>query len=136
MGGAAYAETGRGAIVAEVHGTEDGCWPYEGGPITCQNPDNTIPVVGAEPSTAAWADRNGCAAGPTTTPGPERVDDGISVELLEWSGCRAPTRLFRVLGGGHTWLGGRQFLPVETIGPAYPDLNNEDVWAFLRDLRR
>jgi len=58
--------------VLHVHGTEDGCWPYEGGPITCQNPDNTIPVVGAEPSTAAWADRNGCAAGPTTTPGPER----------------------------------------------------------------
>ena len=68
-------------------------------------------------------------------PGPERVDDGIEVSELRWLGCEAPTRHFRVLGGGHTWLNGAQYLPVSRIGPRFPDVTNEDLWSFFEDLR-
>lgn len=121
----------RPVAVLHVHGTEDGCWPYEGGPIVCSNPNNTAPTVSVDQSMAGWVSRNECTGGPVTTQGPDRVDDPIRVEEDRWSGCTALVRHYRVIGGGHTWLGGRQFLPVRVIGPAYPDVSNEDLWAFF-----
>jgi polyhydroxybutyrate depolymerase len=56
----------------------------------------TVPAI-----TAAWAGRNGCAAGePTTT---EIADD---VSQLAWV-CPpgAEAELYRVQGGGHAWPG-------------------------------
>ena len=122
----------RPIAVLHVHGTADGCWPYEGGPIVCANPNNTAPVVSVEQSMTDWAARNGCVQGATTVDGPNRVDDDVRVEEDRWSGCAAPVRHYRAIGGGHTWLGGRQFLPVNVIGPPYPDLSNEDLWSFFQ----
>jgi polyhydroxybutyrate depolymerase len=125
----------RNLPVLQINGTADGCWPYDGGPITCQNPNATAPVISALDSIGGWAERNGC--GPVTMEsGPERVDDGISVDVLRWTGCAAPVVHYRVSGGGHTWFGGLQYLPVDRIGPTYPDLTNEDLWSFFENLRR
>jgi len=121
--------------VLHVHGTEDGCWRYDGGPIVCQSPDNTRPALGVIASMEGWAERNGCTGGPVTTDGPERLDDGIRVEEDRWTGCAAPTRHLRVIGGGHTWLGGRQYLAESVIGPSYPDVTNGDLWTFFAEQR-
>jgi len=121
--------------VLHIHGTEDGCWQYGGGPIVCQNPDNTRPALGVAASMEGWAERNGCTGGPVTSDGPERVDDGIRVEEERWTGCAAPTRHLRVIGGGHTWLGGRQYLEEAVIGPSYPDVTNGDLWTFFSEQR-
>jgi polyhydroxybutyrate depolymerase len=118
-----------------VHGTADGCWPYEGGPIACSSNMNEDPVVSVDRSMRVWADRNGCDGETVMRPGPERVDDGIEVSELRWLGCEAPTRHFRVRGGGHTWLNGAQYLPVSRIGPRFPDVTSEDLWSFFEDLR-
>lgn len=129
----ATCDPSRAVGVLHIHGTEDGCWPYDGGPIVCANPSNTVPVVSVAESMRGWAERNGCGSEPVTADGPDRVDDDIRVEVDTWSGCAAPVRHLRVIGGGHTWLGGRQFLPESVIGPAYPDLVNEDIWSFFQE---
>ncbi|MDP3498925.1 MAG: PHB depolymerase family esterase [Myxococcales bacterium] len=121
--------------VLQINGTADGCWPFDGGPITCLNPNATAPVISAFASIGGWAARNGCGQS-TSSSGPERVNDGITVDVITWSGCLAPVVLYRANGGGHTWLGGRQYLPVAQIGPSYPDLTNDDLWTFFKDLRR
>jgi len=52
---------------------------------------------GTMQSPSAWAARNRCVAEPVSGP----VD--IGVNLTSWSSCDAPTELYTVDGGGHTW---------------------------------
>ena len=49
-----------------------------------------------EAAIAAWAARNGCDAGPITTP-----SEGGAV--LAWQGCDAPVELHRLDTGGHAY---------------------------------
>jgi polyhydroxybutyrate depolymerase len=72
------------------HGTADAAVPFEGGPGT------PGPV---ESTSQAWADHNGC----DPTPVEEPVGD--EVVRRSWTGCDAPTTLYIVEGGGHTWPG-------------------------------
>jgi polyhydroxybutyrate depolymerase len=114
-----------------IHGTADACWLYEGGPIACGSGMNPDPAVSVGQSMAGWAERNDCRGEPETLPGPNPVDDGIEVVEHRWRDCEAPTRHFEVVGGGHTWLGGNQYLPADQIGPRFPDVTNQDLWDFF-----
>jgi polyhydroxybutyrate depolymerase len=43
----------------------------------------------------------------------------------------------RVDGGGHTWPGGAQYLPVAWIGHTNRDIDaTETIWRFFKDARR
>jgi polyhydroxybutyrate depolymerase len=72
------------------HGTADMVVPFGGGP-------NTPGSV--EATSQAWADHNDCTGVP--------VDERIGTEVIHrsWTGCAAPTDLYIVEGGGHTWPG-------------------------------
>ena len=72
------------------HGTADPVVPFDGGA------NSPGPV---EETSQAWADHNGCVGAPT--------DERIGTEVIHrsWSGCAAPTDLYIVEGGGHTWPG-------------------------------
>jgi polyhydroxybutyrate depolymerase len=69
-----------------------------------------------EATCTAWAQANGC--------GPEPVVDVLAanagdmpVERLTWSAPgRLPVVLYRVVGGGHGWPGGPQYVPRLLIG--------------------
>ena len=75
---------------AYFHGTADPVVPYDGGP------NSPGPVL---ETSQAWADQNGCTGAP--------VDERIGEEVVHrtWEGCDAPTDLYTVEGGGHTWPG-------------------------------
>jgi polyhydroxybutyrate depolymerase len=77
------------------HGTDDQVVPYNGGFVATSK----IPVMPEEETADAWAKHNGCTAGPRETT--------LSSEVvrLDWSGCRAPVVMYRIVGGGHTWPG-------------------------------
>jgi polyhydroxybutyrate depolymerase len=123
--------------VLDIHATTDPCWLYVQGPLgSCLGPPGGGTMIGSSETMAVWAAANGCTSGPTTLDGPERVDDGIRVEEDRFAGCRAPVRHFRVIGGGHTWVSGFQYLPVARIGTTYFDLTNEDLWNFFDSVRR
>jgi polyhydroxybutyrate depolymerase len=99
---------------AYFHGTADEVVPYDGGEGAGLS---TEPVV---ESSAAWAAQNGCDPDPTD----ERV--GTEVIRRTWPGCDAPTVLYTVEGGGHTWPGS----PIESdVGHTTQDIDaSQIIW--------
>ena len=95
--------------VMAMHGTDDDYVRYDGG---FGDGVRTLGIDPAMASTAgrnmsvpdaaeAWARRNRCAGG--RTPAVHKV--ASDVELMEWTDCAAPTELYEVKGGGHSWPG-------------------------------
>ncbi len=77
------------------HGTSDAVVPYSGGRVATGG----TPVQGAEAVADHWAQHNGCTAGP------EETQLGTEVVRLDWTGCKEPVVMYRIVGGGHTWPG-------------------------------
>lgn len=97
--------------VLHIHGTEDHCAHYNGGP-TCggcfsavfglpSGSWDTWPCEGVEKSLAARAAAYGCSAATVIT----KQAGPVSCE--SWKGCPAPgsVTLCRIEGGGHAWQG-------------------------------
>jgi polyhydroxybutyrate depolymerase len=112
-GGNQFATTercpGRAAII-EVHGTDDPCWSFDGGPASCADANPGVKV--SVPATMeGWATRNGCQLTRTTTlladAGP---GDPTTTLERRWNGCPAglDVVLLEVTGGGHTWPRGAE----------------------------
>jgi hypothetical protein len=57
--------------------------------------------------------------------------DGVRVEEEIWSNCTAPVQLARIVGGGHTYPNGRQYLDVSEIGPTLREWGAERIWAWF-----
>jgi len=57
---------------------------------------------------------------------------------IEYSGCINESKvvLYRIEGGGHTWPGGLQYLPVRLVGRTTRDINGcDEIWEFFRNLK-
>jgi polyhydroxybutyrate depolymerase len=109
---AARCAPGRPVSVLLIGGTADPLVPFGGGPIGPVLGVGTGrgTVVGAEAYVAAWMARDGTGAVDAATLGPDTTllrataPDGTEVAF------------YRVEGGGHTWPGGRQYLPAFLVG--------------------
>lgn len=107
------------------HGTDDPVVPFLG-PVP--GPNGEPGPGAAELSSQAWADHNGCDAEPT--------DERIGTEVIHrsWSGCDAPTDLYIVEGGGHTWPGGLVDLPA--LGHTTREISaSEIIWELFAQSR-
>ncbi|MDG2451019.1 MAG: hypothetical protein P8M34_15325, partial [Saprospiraceae bacterium] len=51
--------------------------------------------------------------------------DGTTVRIEEYSRCDndVSLALFKIVGGGHTWPGGRQYLPRKMVGNTTREIN-------------
>jgi polyhydroxybutyrate depolymerase len=113
-------------------GTADPLIPYTGGPIgpfgravqrRSPGPTDRGLAVAAETVATDWAAANGIAGGPTVEPVPTAPGD-LAVTRLTWrAGARPLVVLHRVVGGGHTWPGGGQYLPARIVGPVVHSLD-------------
>jgi polyhydroxybutyrate depolymerase len=106
-----------------INGTADPLVPYAGGHVRVLGRSR-----GAIHSTAEtmrrWAAFNGCAGRPKATPLPDRTPrDGTRAYVHDWPSCAtgAAVRLVRIEGGGHTWPGGRAYLPRFLVGAVCRD---------------
>ncbi len=116
------------------HGTADPLVAYGGGGI---GPLGRLADRGPSRS-RAWADRGvtapiedvaadwaAAAGGPATTPvvvPAATSSNDFTVEHRSWSGANGteappPAQVYRIIGGGHTWPGGAQYLPARVVGP-------------------
>jgi polyhydroxybutyrate depolymerase len=133
-----------------VHGTDDPILAYDGGlgagaaslPLPGSSGaslgdmdeaeaaavDDFLP--GAEPSAAAWAERNGCDTGVTE----EEVADDVR-RLTYACPADAAVELYAVDGGGHTWPGSDFDESITAIvGHVTRSISaNEIMWAFFQD---
>jgi polyhydroxybutyrate depolymerase len=134
----ARCQPSRPIAVLYINGTEDPLVPYDGGAIAAKWGSR-----GTVTSTAAtidfWQRHNGCSETPSVSLLPDRdAGDDIRVEQQDWAGCatNAPLRLYRIVGGGHTWPGKMQYLPEAIIGPTTNDVDANDlIDEFFRSLQ-
>jgi polyhydroxybutyrate depolymerase len=107
------------------HGTDDPVVPFLG-PIP--GPGGEPGPGAAEVTAAQWAAHNGCA------PDPDEERVGSEVVHRTWTGCDAPTDLYIVEGGGHTWPGGPE---VPRLGHTTTDVSaSEVIWELFESSQR
>ncbi len=102
---------------AFVLGTADPLMPFAGGTITGGTGGE---VLSAADSVALWRRLNHCQPPPQTQNVERgRRRDDTAVQVKRWRQCGPGGAVLDVTveGGGHTWPGGRQYLPVRRIGP-------------------
>ena len=122
--------------VAMILGTDDPIVPYGGGEIEVFNQQRGE-VLSAADSAAFWRDRNDCLADAQATKKIDTADDGMRVVKTEWRKCEgAPVTLFKIVGGGHTWPSGKQYLPSSIVGPVNHDIDaGVEAWRFFSEFK-
>lgn len=122
-----------------IHGTADSIIPARGGADIGAR-GFSGPVLSVGDTLKAWAGRQGCRGAAVTKKLPTTTPDGTAVMMQVYSGC-APggdVVFYDIVGGGHTWPGGRQYLPERTVGKTTRNLNASEAILdfFLRFNRR
>ncbi len=113
-----------------IHGSDDPLVPESGGLLDGE------PVLSMAETVARWAALAGCGATPVVIQLPILVDDGTSVTRSTYGGCQGGARVvyYDVLGAGHTWPDGFQYLPVSLIGKTSRNLDaSVTIWRFFQD---
>ncbi|HEU0198472.1 MAG TPA: PHB depolymerase family esterase, partial [Nevskiaceae bacterium] len=116
------------SIIA-FHGMADPVDPYAGGKVKLPGGS---PLVSAPAMVARWARLDGCSSQmQTAIVAP--LSAGIGVQKLTYPGCRngKHVRLYRIVGGGHTWPGGPQYLPKFLVGAATHAISASAVIGML-----
>lgn len=107
------------------HGTDDRQTLYDGGTSSvAPRAFPSIPAVARE-----WARRNKCS--------PQYTDETVAADVVRrsWRDCRADVVFYTVLGGGHTWPGGRD-LPEWFVGRTTRSIDaSAAMWDFFRTKR-
>lgn len=115
--------------VLVINGTEDPLVPYDGGVVTVFGQERGE-VMSTDDTIAWWGEHDGCEGPVTTLELPDRdPDDGTRAVLETRRSCAddSEVTLVRVEGGGHTWPGGTQYLPVSTIGVVSQDFDASEI---------
>ncbi len=93
-----------------IHGDADPLWKHDGSPGTLGRERFVSPrqtLHGFEGG-GGWLTFNGCTDTERSTAAEAQIETGV--------GCQLPVQYVRVLGGGHTWPDGWQYLPEAMIG--------------------
>lgn len=118
--------------VMYIHGTEDPLIPFNGG-------SKSIGAEGAYVShqkvLEKWVSINHCTTTPVTIPLPDIAMDGTSIvkEVYAAGNSGAEVIGYTVNNGGHTWPGGKQYLPKIIIGRLSRNMDAcEVIWDFFK----
>lgn len=87
-----------------MHGTKDTNVPYYGG--VGGKSFNQSTYISVEQELAEWGKRNGCEGTASVTTVPPLVNDGKTVDRLDFPRCVQATVLYRVNNGIHEWPSG------------------------------
>ena len=121
----------RPVSVMDVQGTADPLVPYAGGTMTGRGGSSQI--VSAPEVFQLWSGADHCT-GIYDKELPDVAHDGTSVTISNGFNCAPGTavQLWTVYGGGHTWPGGKQYLPAALIGPvSHQFVFQDQAWAFF-----
>lgn len=113
----------------QIHGDADSIVPYAGGAVTNRrgNGPDRGRVLGVDRWAALVAAHNG-ATGPDVT----QIPPDVTVRTWRGATNRSDVEFWRVLGGGHTWPGGIQYLPAGIIGATSQTFDaTAAIWRFL-----
>jgi polyhydroxybutyrate depolymerase len=127
----------RPVSVLAINNLEDPLVPFEGGEIYGSLRHIKLgKVLSVDESIEFWVNRNMCSITPVVTEEPDRDPrDGTRVTRKQYLNNVDGTEviLYAIDGGGHTWPGGLQYLPVRIIGKTCKDFDaNEVIWSFFK----
>lgn len=105
-----------------ILGTEDPLVPFNGGPIKLFRKTRGE-VLSAADSVKYWREKNQCNDKPTSDSLPDTEEDGTTANRQIWNCAGARVGIVTVKGGGHTWPGGKQYLPEMIIGKTSRDFS-------------
>lgn len=114
-----------------IEGTADPYVPYAGGTI----PGDTVPLLSSFASARTWARIDECDSEPLVIDQAPDIADGTSVTRSTYMLCAGAASVIRytIWGGGHTWPGGGQYLPVAQVGQTSRNLDaSVAIWLFVR----
>ncbi|MCX6006878.1 MAG: hypothetical protein NTZ34_06415, partial [Chloroflexi bacterium] len=121
--------------VLMINGTEDPVVPFNGGDVSLLSV-KTGKVISVADTVKFWVTQDGCPSAPEMEQLPDLTpDDGTSTIVERYTGCRYGTGvvLYKVIGGGHTWPGGLQYMPEKLIGKTSRDFSaTETIWQFFK----
>jgi polyhydroxybutyrate depolymerase len=115
--------------VIQIHGTADPLVPYSGGAVQLRRRggSNLGRVLGVDRWAALVHGHNG-ATGPVG----QRIGPDVSVRRWRGPTPQGDLEFWQVEGGGHTWPGGFQYLPVALIGPTSHTFDaTAAIWRFV-----
>lgn len=114
--------------VWEAHGTADPLVPFKGG--TVRGRGGVSHSISVDSMVGKWRSADGCRGDPSMQALPD-VRDGTLVRRFESTACAANTEviLYKIDSGGHTWPGGKQYLPAAVIGPTTRALDGSEAIA-------
>jgi polyhydroxybutyrate depolymerase len=116
-------------------GTDDPLVPYDGGEIILFNKTYGW-VISANETVDFWVTHNGCNTTPVVSYLAD-IDprDGVIVRSQEYKQGDEGTRVlvYTMIGGGHTWSGGPQYISKSIIGNTCRDYDQSQViWEFFK----
>jgi polyhydroxybutyrate depolymerase len=123
--------------VLAINNVKDPLVPFEGGEIFGHFHSVKLgKVLSVSESVEFWVKRNKCSTKAIEVEEPDTdPDDGTTAKRTEYLNGLKGTEviLYTVEGGGHTWPGGFQYLPVWVIGKTSRDIDaNEIIWSFFK----
>ena len=121
----------RPVSILEIHGTDDPLIPFNGGQDKGRNGGTTD--VSVTDTYALWQSVDGCPS-PSVSQLPDTANDGTTTTVHAARPCTdgSAALLYVVNGGGHTWPGGEQYLPVFLVGRTSRDFDaSETIWQFF-----
>ncbi len=119
-----------------INGTEDPLVPYNGGHVMVLNKSRGA-IVATDVLVDFWKNQLNCDNKKTQILPNKDPNDGSVVEMLQFETCKEKSSLvlYKIIDGGHTWPGGKQYLSKKIIGTTNRDFNAcEIIWSFFDNL--
>jgi len=114
-----------------VNGTKDPLVPFNGGDLRLFGVGRSRGAVLSTAKTIElFVHHNGCGKAPMTIELEDKdPDDGATVVVDKYKDGKDGTEviLLKVIGGGHTWPGGEQYLGSRLIGTVCRDINASEM---------
>ena len=119
-----------------INGTDDPLVPWEGGYVHLYR-KKMGKIISVRQTIDFWVAHNGCSPDPLIRMVPDtEPEDGTSVQKRVYRQCidGADVVLYEIIGGGHTWPGGYQYLPEFLIGKTNQDFKaTKTIWEFFNE---
>lgn len=126
--------------VLNIAGTEDRLMPFAGGHVSGPwGLKNRGAILSSDATFEFWAGQEGCGPAQPAEVVNRDPADGTALRREPRARCRSGADVVRdvILGGGHTWPGGDQYLPVRLVGRVSRELDaTEEVWRFFSAHRK
>ncbi|WP_144205862.1 alpha/beta hydrolase family esterase [Mycobacterium tilburgii] len=117
--------------VWEAHGTTDPLVHFNGGDVRGRG--GLSHSISVKAMADKWRSIDGCQGDPVESVLPS-IGDGTVVHRFDSTACAAGTEVvvYQIDKGGHTWPGGRHYLPRQVIGPTTRALDaSESIAQFF-----